>query len=72
MRLIGFTALAAAVLVALYGLFLITYGGDTAGGEETYVSVGGREVDADVFGGISVAVAVLMAGAGVALLRRRT
>ena len=70
-RLLGLTALAAGVLAALYGLFLITYGGDTAGGEETYVSVGGSEIDADIFGGVAVVVAVLVIGVGLALVRGR-
>jgi hypothetical protein len=70
-QLIGLTALAAGVLAALYGLFLVAYEGDTAGCEETYVSFGGSKVDADVFGAITVVVAVLVIGVGLALVRRR-
>jgi hypothetical protein len=70
-QLLGLTALAAGVLVGLYGFFLIAYEGDTAGGEETYVSFGGSEIDADIFGGIAVVVAVLAIGVGLAVVRGR-
>jgi hypothetical protein len=70
-QLIGLTALAAGVLVGLYGFFLIAYEGDTAGGEEAYVSFGGSKIDADVFGAITIVVAVLVIGVGLALVTRR-
>jgi hypothetical protein len=70
-RLIGLTALAAGILAALYGLFLVAYEGDTAGGEETYVSFGGSKIDADVFGAITIVIAVLVIGVGLALVTRR-
>jgi hypothetical protein len=70
-QLIVLTALAAGVLIGLYGVFLITYRGDTAGGGETYVSFGGSEIDADIFGGVALVVAVLAVGVGLALVRGR-
>jgi hypothetical protein len=70
-QLIGLTALAAGVLVGLYGFFLLAYEGDTAGGEETYVSFGGSEIDADVFGVISLVVAAVSIGVGLVLVTRR-
>jgi hypothetical protein len=57
------------VLIGLYGLFLLAYEGDTAGGEDTYVKFAGSEVDADIFGVIAVAVAVLVIAVGLALVR---
>lgn len=70
-QLIGLTALAAGVLIGLYGVLLITYRGDTAGGDETYVSFGGSKIDADLFGGATVVVAVLAIGVGLGLVRGR-
>jgi hypothetical protein len=70
-QLVGLIALAGGVLIGLYGLFLMAYEGDTPGSGETYVSVGGSKVDADVFGGIAIVVAVLVVGVGLLLLVRR-
>jgi hypothetical protein len=69
-KLIGLLALAAGVLIGLYGFFLIAYEGDTAGDGKTYVKFGGSNIDADVFGAITIALAVLAIGVGLGLVRR--
>ena len=44
----------AGTLLTVYGLFAILYGGDSGGSGDTYVKVGGREIDADLAGAIAL------------------
>lgn len=68
--LVGISLLVGGVFLALYGLFAILYSGDTSGSGDTYVRFGGREVDADVVGGIAL-VGAFIALAFAALLLKR-
>jgi hypothetical protein len=52
--LLGVLLLAAGVLLSLYGLFAILYGGDSGGSGDTYVTIAGREMDADLAGAIAL------------------
>jgi hypothetical protein len=62
--LFGLGLLLVAILVGLYGLFAILYGGDSGGGD-SYVTVGGHKIDADLVGVLALLLAFL---AGVAAL----
>jgi hypothetical protein len=70
-RLLGLCLLAAGVLLAVYGLFAILYRGDDGGGN-TYVTIAGREMDADLAGTIALLIAFLAFLGGATLFRRRT
>ncbi len=65
--LLGLALLVWAAVLALYGLFAIVY--DADGGGDAYIGISGREVDADLVGGIALALAVAALLAGVLLLR---
>jgi len=62
--LFGLGLLLVAILVGLYGLFAIFYGGDSGGGD-TCVTVGGHKIDADLVGVLALLLAFL---AGLAAL----
>ena len=62
--LFGLGLLLVAILLGLYGLFAILYGGDSGGGD-TYVTIGRHEIDADLVGVLALLLASL---AGVAAL----
>jgi hypothetical protein len=71
-RLVAGAGLAiAGALLTLYGLFAIVYGGDSGGSGDTYVKVGGREIDADLVGAIALVVGLTLALCGTLLLTRR-
>jgi hypothetical protein len=53
-NLLGLLLLVAGLLLALYGLFAIFYGGDSGGSGDTYVTIAGREIDADLAGAIAL------------------
>ena len=55
-KLLGVLLLVAGVLLALYGLFAILYGGDSGGGD-TYVTIDGHEIDAGLAGAIALLIA---------------
>lgn len=55
--LLGLVLLVAGVLLALYGLFAILYGGDSGGSGDTYVTIAGHEMDADLAGAIALLIA---------------
>jgi hypothetical protein len=55
-------ALLVGVVLALYGIILILYRGDAGGDGDTYVSLGGTTVDAD----LAAAVTLVMAAALIA------
>jgi hypothetical protein len=72
-ELIGLVLLAAGLLLAVYGLFAILYGGDSGGNADTYVTIGGHEVDADLAGAIALLVAFpLILFSTLFLLRERS
>jgi hypothetical protein len=56
------------VLLGLYGLFAILYGGDSGSNGNTYVKFSGHEVDADLAGTVALALACLVTVAAVAVL----
>jgi hypothetical protein len=66
--LLGLALLVWAGVLALYGLFAIVYEGD--GGADARVEVSGRDLDADLVGGIALALAVAAILAGAIVLRR--
>lgn len=55
---IALMLLAGGALLGLYGLFAILYGGDNGGSGETYVKIGGHEIDADLAGAIALVLAL--------------
>lgn len=67
-RVLGVALLIGGILLALYGLFAVLYNGD---GGNTYVSVAGHEIDADLAGAIALAIGLALLVAGVLILRRR-
>jgi hypothetical protein len=72
--LIGLALLALGVLLALYGLFAILYGGDSGGSGDTYVKFDGHEIDADLVGAIALLVALFAVLGAITILsiaRRR-
>jgi hypothetical protein len=70
-RLVAGAGLAiAGTLLTLYGLFAILYGGDSGGSGNTYVKVGGREIDADLVGAIALVVGLALVLCATLLLKR--
>ena len=68
--LVGLGLFAVGVVLGLYGLLDILYRGE-GGNSNTYVTFGGREVDAQVAGTVSLIAAVVAIAAGVLVLRSR-
>lgn len=62
--------LAGGVLFGLYGLFAILYGGDSGSSGDTYVTIGGHEVDADLVGAIALLVAFFLLLGSLPFLKR--
>jgi ABC-type sugar transport system permease subunit len=62
--------LVAGVLLALYGLFAILYGGDSGGSGDTYVTIAGHEMDADLAGAIALLIAFFAVLSSTMFLRR--
>ena len=60
--------LLAGVLIGLYGLFAILYGGDSGGNGDTYVKFGGHEIDADLVGALALLVACVVTFAALTVL----
>jgi ABC-type sugar transport system permease subunit len=69
--LLGLLLLVAGLLLALYGLFAIFYGGDSGGSGHTYVTIAGREIDADLAGAIALLIAFFVVLFSTMLLRRK-
>jgi hypothetical protein len=71
---LGVVLLLAGMLLGLYGLFAILYSGDSGDSGDTYVTFGGREIDADLVGAVALLLACLLTVAAVTVLRvsRRT
>ena len=59
-----------AAVLALYGLFAISYNGDQESGA-TYVHVAGHRIDADVVGVVALLLALATLGTAILLMRRR-
>ncbi len=68
--LLGLVLLVAGVLLALYGLFAILYGGDSGGSGDTYVTIAGHEMDADLAGAIALLIAFFAVLFSTIFLRR--
>jgi hypothetical protein len=62
---------AAAVVLGLWGLLLVLYHGEGPHGSETYVTLVGRQIDADVAGWVTMVIAVAALGALSALVSGR-
>jgi hypothetical protein len=68
-RIAGLALVAGGVLLGLYGLFALLYGGDSGGGD-TYVIFAGHELDAGVAGAIALLLALLLLLGAVPFLKR--
>jgi hypothetical protein len=68
-HVVGVALLIGRMLLALYGLFAVLYNGD---GGNTYVTVAGREIDADLARAITLAIGLALLVAGVLILRRKS
>jgi hypothetical protein len=66
--LVGLGLLIGALLLALYGLFALLYGGDSRSSGNTYVKLFGSEIDALV-GGVALAIALFLVLISVPLMR---
>jgi hypothetical protein len=66
----GLGLLVLGVLLALYGLFAILYGGDSGGNGDTYVTIANHEIDADLAGAIALLIAFFAIYFSTSLLRR--
>jgi hypothetical protein len=62
--------LVGAAVVALFGVFLLLYRGDTPNGDP-YVEIAGNEIDAQLVGAAGLALAVAMFLAAWLVIRRR-
>jgi hypothetical protein len=60
---------AVGVLLALYGVFALTYNGD---GGSTTVTLTGHQLDAHLVGGVSVAIGLIVVGLGIWIARGRS
>jgi ABC-type sugar transport system permease subunit len=69
--LFGLGLLLVAMLVGLYGVFAILYGGDSRGSGDTYVTIAGHEMDADLAGAIALLIAFFTVLFSTMLLRRQ-
>ena len=67
----GVALLALGAVLTLYGLFAILYRGDSGGSGDTYVTLAGHELDADLVGGISLGLALVLALVATFVLRKR-
>jgi hypothetical protein len=70
--LLGLALFAGAIVVGLYGLFAVLYQGDSGGNGDTYVKMGGRDIDSQLVGVSSLILAAGMLLAGWLAIRRRS
>jgi hypothetical protein len=56
--LVGLALLALSLLLAVYGLFAVLYRGDSGGNGDTYVTLGGHQVDAQLAGAVALLVSL--------------
>jgi hypothetical protein len=71
-RFVGVVLVLAAIPIAAYGLFAVLYRGDSGGDGGTYVMIGNRDVDAQLVGAVSLALAAAMIAVAWLLIRRRS
>jgi hypothetical protein len=67
---IGLALLVLGVVLALYGLFAILYGGDSRG-TDTYVAIAGHTMDAGLAGAIALLIAFFAILLSLMVLRRK-
>lgn len=73
LRLIARVALAlGGVLLALYGLFALVYRGDSGGSGHTYVTLAGRQLNAQLAGAIALVAGVTLLLAAISPLGRKS
>jgi hypothetical protein len=68
-RVAGLALVAGGLLLGLYGLFALLYGGDSGGGD-TYVTFAGHDLDAGVAGAVALLLAFLLLLAAIPFLKR--
>jgi hypothetical protein len=56
--LVSLALLALSLLLGLYGLFAVLYRGDSGGNGDTYVTLGGHQVDAQLAGAVALLVSL--------------
>jgi divalent metal cation (Fe/Co/Zn/Cd) transporter len=67
---VGLALLAGGILLGLYGLFAILYGGDSGGTGDTYIAIAGHESDADLVGAVALLIALFLLLASLPFLKR--
>jgi hypothetical protein len=70
--LLGLALFAGAIVFGLYGLLGVLYQGESGGNGDTYVKMGGRNIDAQLVGVSSLILAAVMLLAGWLAIRRRS
>ena len=68
--MVGVGLLAGGVLLGLLGLFALLYEGDSGGGGDTYVRLGGHKIDADLAGIVMLILAFALIITSVWYLKR--
>jgi hypothetical protein len=68
--IVGLILLVGGLLLGLYGLFALLYGGDSGRNGDTYVKLGGHEIDAGLVGAVALVIAALTVALSIVLLRR--
>jgi hypothetical protein len=66
---LGGLLLLAGVLLGLYGLFAVLYNGEGHGNGDTYVTFGGRDINAHLVGALALLLACVVTVAAVTVLR---
>jgi hypothetical protein len=69
LALVGLALLALSLVLGVYGVFAVLYRGDSGGDGDTYVTVGGRQVDAQLAGAVALLVSVIAILAAWLILR---
>jgi hypothetical protein len=57
--LVGVALLALSLLLGVYGLLAVLYRGDSGGNGDTYVTLGGHQVDAQLAGALALSVSLI-------------
>jgi len=69
LALVGLALLALSLVLGVYGVFAVLYRGDSGGDGDTYVTVDGRQVDAQLAGAVALLVSVIAILAAWLILR---
>lgn len=69
LALVGLALLALSLVLGVYGVFAVLYRGDSGGDGDTYVTVGGSQVDAQLAGAVALLVSVIAILAAWLILR---